>query len=61
MAEQGDMKEVKRVLVGPLIANNPIFERILFDNQHQGCQMNSRKGRLPVMFNLFHRILDMFP
>ncbi|VFS20508.1 Uncharacterised protein [Serratia liquefaciens] len=24
MAEQSDMKEVKRVLVGPLIANNPI-------------------------------------
>lgn len=23
MAEQSDMKEVKRVLVGPLIANNP--------------------------------------
>lgn len=26
MAEQSDMKEVKRVLVGPLIANNPIAQ-----------------------------------
>lgn len=24
MADLGDMKEMKRVLVGPLIANNPI-------------------------------------
>jgi hypothetical protein len=29
MAEQGDMKEVKRVLVGPLIANNPIALQVL--------------------------------
>ena len=29
MAEQSDMKEVKRVLVGPLIANNPIALQVL--------------------------------
>ncbi len=29
MAEQGDMKEMKRVLVGPLIANNPIALQVL--------------------------------
>lgn len=29
MAEQGDTKEMKRVLVGPLIANNPIALQVL--------------------------------
>ncbi|VEC59789.1 Na(+)-translocating NADH-quinone reductase subunit D [Klebsiella aerogenes] len=29
MAEQSDMKEVKRVLMGPLIANNPIALQVL--------------------------------
>ena len=29
MAEQSDMKEVKRVLVGPLIGNNPIALQVL--------------------------------
>ena len=29
MAEQSEMKEVKRVLVGPLIANNPIALQVL--------------------------------
>ena len=29
MAEQGEMKEMKRLLVGPLIANNPIALQVL--------------------------------
>ena len=29
MADLGDMKEMKRVLVGPLIANNPITLQVL--------------------------------
>ncbi len=29
MAELGDMKEVKRVLVGPLVSNNPIALQVL--------------------------------